>query len=53
MTGNKAQVGMIKQVKLMRARQTVIKEGKEQKQKVKLQQDMRNLQSRTGSNQKE
>lgn len=33
MTGNKAQVGMIKQVKLMRAKQTVIKEEQEQKQK--------------------
>lgn len=34
MTGNKAQVGMIKQVKLMRAKQTVIKEGQELKQEV-------------------
>lgn len=33
MTGNKAQVGMIKQVKLMRVKQTVIKEEQEQKQK--------------------
>lgn len=33
MTGNKAQVGMIKQVKLMRAKQTVLKEGQQQKQK--------------------
>lgn len=33
MTGNKAQVGMIKQVKLMRAKQSVIKEEQEQKQK--------------------